>query len=166
MADLIVYYSLSGKSRQVAEWLAAGLDAQLDEIVEVHPRDFAFRGILRCGLDSILRRKPAIKPVKRREEIYNRIILACPVWGGRIAGPARTWLFDHGRRARALGLALQSGGGVAYGGVMREFESVIGQPPSPLLTVSESDFGNKVAEQKVADFARSIASVAAKAPAG
>ncbi len=165
MADLIVSYSLSGKSRQVAEWLAEGLHATIDEIRETNPRDFAFRGILRCGMDSLLRRQPAIRPMGQRVDVYDRAILACPVWGGRMAGPARTWLHQHGRNARSLGLALQSGGGLAYAGVLKEFEDIIGRRPSPLLTVGEPDFGNKVAEQKVADFVRSIATQAAKRPA-
>jgi hypothetical protein len=164
MSDLIVFYSLSGKSRQVAEWLAGGLKAEVDRIAEEQPRDFAFRGLIRSGIDSLLRRQPGIRPMRHREGIFDRVILACPVWGGRIAGPARTWLHKHGRAARALGLALQSGTGAAYGDVLKEFEDVVGRPPSPLLTVGEADFGNKIAEKKVADFVRSIAIEAARFP--
>lgn len=166
MSDLVVFYSFSGKSRQVAEWLAAGLSAEIDEIVEASPRDFAFRGILRSGLDSLLKRRPAIRPMRQKDGIYDRVILCCPVWGGRIAGPARTWLHDHGDTARALGLVLQSGGGVAYRGVLAEFEDIVGRPPNPLFTVGEPDFGNRIAERKVADFARSITTEAARFPAG
>ena len=164
MADLIVFYSLTGKSRQVAEWLAAGLNAEIDEIVEQRARDFGFPGIFRSGLDSLLRRQPPIRPMTHREKIFDRVILACPVWGGRIAAPARTWLHRYGRGARSVGLALQSGNGVAHAGVIGEFEDVIGRSPKPLLTVSEYDFGNKVAEQKVADFVRSITIEAARFP--
>jgi hypothetical protein len=49
--------------------------------------------------------------------------------------------------------------------VLSEFEDVIGHSPKPLLTVSEYDFGNKVAERKVADFVHSITIEAAKFPA-
>jgi len=166
LSDLVVFYSFSGKSRQVAEWLAAGVSAEIDEIVETDPRDFAFRGILRSGLDSFLRRRPAIRPMRQKASIYDRVILCCPVWGGRIAGPARTWLHDNGESARALGLVLQSGGGLAYRGVLTEFEDIVGRPPNPLFTVSETDFGNRVAERKVAEFARSITTEAARFPAG
>jgi hypothetical protein len=164
MADLVVFYSLTGKSRQVAEWLAAGLNAEIDEIVEQRPRDFGFHGIFRSGLDSLLRRQPPIQPMTHREGIYDRVILACPAWGGRIAGPARSWLRQYGRGARSVGLALQSGNGFAHAGALAEFKDVIGRSPKPLLTVSEFDFGKKVAEQKVADFVRSITIEAARFP--
>jgi hypothetical protein len=164
MAELVVFYSLTGKSRQVAEWLAAGLNAEIEEIVELHPRSFAFRGIFRSGLDSLFLRHPSIGPIAHREAIYDRLILACPVWGGRMAGPARTWLTRHGRTVRSLGLALQSGDGAAHPGVLSEFEAVTGRRPMPLLTVSEHDFGRRTAERKVADFVRSITSEAARYP--
>ena len=99
-----------------------------------------------------------------REAIYDRVILACPVWGGRIAGPARTWLHRYGQRVRSLGLALQSGDGAAYPAVLGEFQEMIGRSPKPLLTVSEHDFGNRSAERKVADFVHSITIEAARFP--
>jgi hypothetical protein len=166
LSDLVVFYSFSGKSRQVAEWLAASLSAEIDEIAEASPRDFTFRGILRSGLDSMLRRRPTIRPMREKVAVYDRVILCCPVWGGRLAAPARTWLHDHADAARALGLVLQSGTGQAYRGVLAEFEDIVGRPPNPLFTVSESDFGDRVAERKVADFARSITAEAARFPAG
>ena len=45
MSDLVVYYSLSGKSKLVADWLAETLQADTDAIVETEPRDFEARGI-------------------------------------------------------------------------------------------------------------------------
>ena len=39
-----------------------------------------------------------------------------------------------------------------------------GRSPLPLLTMSEEDFGRRVAEQKVAQFVRSITSEAARYP--
>ncbi len=164
MAELVVFYSLTGKSRQVAEWLAAGLNAEIEEIVEQSPRDFAFRGIFRSGLDSLLRRRPPIRPMAHREGIFDRVILSCPVWGGRMAAPARTWLVDYGHVAKALGLALLTGDGIAEPGVLSEFEAVVGRNPKPLLTMSEDDFNSRIAEQKVADFVHSITVEAARFP--
>ena len=164
MAELVVFYSLTGKSRQVAEWLADGLHAEIEEIVEQRPRSLAFRGIFRSGLDTLFRRRPPIKPMSHREGIFDRVFLVCPVWGGRIAGPARSWLHRYGRRTKTLGLALQSGNGAAHAGVLGEFEEVIGTRPQPLFTVSEEDFGRRVAENRVAAFIRSIATEAARYP--
>ena len=164
MAELVVHYSLTGKSRPVAEWLATGLGAEIEEIVEERPRAFAFRGIFRSGFDSLFRRRPAIRPMNHREDIFDRVILVCPVWGGRMAGPARTWLHCHARSTKTLGLALMSGDGLTPPDVVSEFRNVVGRSPKLLLVMSEYDFSNRVAERKVADFVRSITIEAAKFP--
>ncbi len=166
MAELVVFYSLTGKSRQVAAWLAAGLNAEIEEIVEQHPRDFAFSGIFRSGFDTLFRRRPPIRPMTHREGVFDRVILVCPVWGGHLAGPARTWLTRYGDAARFLGLALLYGDGIADPSALGEFEDMTGRLPRPLLTVSEYDFGDRSVERKVADFVRAITIEPAKFPEG
>jgi hypothetical protein len=162
MSDLVVYYSLSGKSKLVAEWLAQALGADTAEIVEMEPRDFEARGIFRCLFDSFLRRQPAIRPMTNSVAAYDRVILTCPVWAARIAGPARTWLHQQGRDAKVLGLALQSGAGQAYPKVLAEFQAAVGRRPEPLLTISEADHGNNTAEEKVKAFAANLGPTPAK----
>jgi len=90
------------------------------------------------------------------------VILTCPVWAARIAGPARTWLYQEGKDARVLGLALQSGAGRAYPKVLAEFEAAVGRRPDPFITVSEADHGNRLAEEKVRTFAAGLVPTAAK----
>ena len=105
MAELVVFYSLTGKSRQVAEWLAAGLKADIDEIVEQRPRGMGFRGIFRSGLDSLFRLRPSIRPMAHREGIFDRIILACPGLGR-----------PHGRAGAHLAVPPWPAGAVARPG--------------------------------------------------
>ncbi len=162
MADLVVYYSFTGKSRLDAEWLAAALKADTAEIIETQPRDMEAGGIFRCMFDSFLRRRPPIKPTAKQVTAYDRVILTCPVWAARIAGPARTWLNTEGKNVKSLGLVLQSGMGQAYPKVLAEFEAAVGRRPDPFLTVSEADHGNKVAEAKVTTFAGSLVPKPAK----
>jgi hypothetical protein len=162
MSDLVVFYSLSGRSRQLAGWLAAALGGETAEIVEAAPRDFEARGIFRSLFDSFLHRRPAIRPMAKAAAQYDRVVLVAPVWAARIAGPARTWLHKDGRNAKALGLVLQSGAGRAYPKVLSEFEAAVGRNPDPLLTVSEADFGNNVAEGKIRTFAAGLVPTAAK----
>ena len=162
MSDLVVFYSLTGKSKLVAEWLADTLGADLAEILEANPRDFEARGVFRCLIDSFLRRRPPILAMTGKAGAFDRVILVCPVWAARIAGPARTWLNQDGKNAKILGLVLQSGAGEAYPKVLAEFEAAVGHKPDPLLTVSEADHGNKIAEAKVRDFGRTLPPKAAK----
>jgi hypothetical protein len=163
MSDLVVFYSLTGKSREVAERLAADLKADLAEIVEERPRDAGGSGKLRCVIDSFLRRRPAIRPMARHAGAYDRVTLACPVWAGRIAGPARSWLWMEGRQAKKLGLALQYGGGGPHAAVFQEIEAIAGRQPEPVVEVLEAEFADKSALAKVDAFARRFSAAAAGA---
>jgi hypothetical protein len=138
MADLVVFYSLSGKSRQIATEIARVLGADLAPIIEMRPRPWP-GSTLRSLLDSLLRRMPAIRPTGVDVPRYARVILAAPVWAGRIAGPARTWLAGEGKGAKGLGLAVQFGGWRAEGAVA-EVTALAGHTPAVLLMTSENDF--------------------------
>jgi hypothetical protein len=118
--------------------------------------------MFRCLFDSFLRRRPAIAPMAKQASAYDRVILTCPVWAARIAGPARTWLYEHGGNAKYLGLALASGSGRAYPQALSEFETAIGRAPDAMLTISEADHGKATAEAKVVQFANGIRPQAAK----
>lgn len=155
MFNLVVFYSLTGKSRQVAEKLAAMLSADLAEIIEQKPRGLTGRAMIRCLMDSFLRRRPAIRPMSHHAVAYDRVIVVCPVWAAHIAGPARTWLRVEGRAARRLALSLQLGGG-PHGSVYKEIESLTGKVAEPAVEVMEEEFVAGTAMAKVEAFARSM----------
>jgi hypothetical protein len=155
MSDLVVFYSLTGKSRQVAEKLASALPADLAEIVEEKPRGFTGLAMIRCLTDSLLRRKPAIKPMAKHAGVYDRVTLVCPIWAARIAGPARSWLAVEGPDAPVLALSLQLGGG-PHGSVFDEIAALTGKSPEKVLEVVEGDFAENKAMDKVEAFAHSM----------
>lgn len=98
MTDYIVFYSLTGKSRETAERFARAIDAKLLEIVEVRPKKPGFRGFTSGVLDSLFERRPEIKSTPGLAT-SDRVILCGPIWAGRVAGPIRTWLNEHGKQA-------------------------------------------------------------------
>ncbi|WP_157622746.1 flavodoxin family protein [Solimonas soli] len=91
--NLVVYYSHSGCSRQVAERLAAGLDADLEEIVELHRRRGPL-GMARCVIDAWLGREPGIVSPMHSPHAYERVIVGGPVWANHIASPVRSYLSE------------------------------------------------------------------------
>jgi hypothetical protein len=98
MTDYIVFYSLTGKSRETAERFARAIEAKLLEIVEVRPKKPGFRGFTSGVLDSLFERRPEIKSTPGLAT-SDRVILCGPIWAGRVAGPIRTWLNEHGKQA-------------------------------------------------------------------
>lgn len=92
---LVVVYSWTGTSHRLAEAMAASRQWTLAEIREARPG----RTPLRCILDSLLRRRPAILYDGPDPSRFDAVVLVSPVWAGRLAGPMRSFVAE---RARSL----------------------------------------------------------------
>ncbi len=88
---LVVVYSYTGTSRRVAELLRSQQGWPLADITDVVPRTGRFAG-LRCVLDSLLRRRPAIEYQGPFLKDFDTIVLVSPIWARRLAGPMRSFV--------------------------------------------------------------------------
>jgi flavodoxin len=86
---VILYYSRSGKTRFVANVLTDQLSFETEEIKSQAVRD-GFLGILTCVLDQFLDRDAQIEQLKKDIRGCNPVIIASPIWIGRLSSPART----------------------------------------------------------------------------
>ena len=65
MRTLVVYYSLSGMTRELAKAIAKELGADIEEIVDPTPRSGVL-GYVRCGYESSFEREAAIPLARDR----------------------------------------------------------------------------------------------------
>lgn len=91
---LVVYYSYTGVSRRAAELLASHHGWPLGEIRDVHPRAGA-TGTVRCVLDSLFSRRPAILYVGPEPGDFRTVVIVSPIWSYRLAGPMRSFIAEH-----------------------------------------------------------------------
>ncbi len=81
MKTLILYYSFSGKTRELAKEKAASLSADSEEVFTV--RNVSKAWAFTAGIfKSIGRKKTPVKPLESQLDGYERIILMFPVWAG------------------------------------------------------------------------------------
>lgn len=106
---LIVYFSMGGHTRALAEELAAATDADIEEITEVHPRHGA-GGMWRALWDASWRRRTRIQPIRHDPADYDLLVLGGPIWARRLAAPVRTFAQQYGQRARAVAFFCTEGG--------------------------------------------------------
>ena len=85
---LVVVYSRTGTSRTVAGLLAAEGSGQLAVVRDADAR----RGVMRCMLDSWLRRRPKIVYEGPDPASFDVVVLVAPIWAMRLAGPMRTFV--------------------------------------------------------------------------
>lgn len=121
---LIIYYSYTGTSRKVAQALAESRGWPIGEVLDDSPRS----GWLRCVVDSLLRRLPAVRYRGPDPSAYDRVILVSPVWVAHLAAPMRSFVAGNARSIAhyAVVTTMGSGGSDA---VEAEIERLLGRPP-------------------------------------
>lgn len=90
---LVLYYSLTGNTKMVAEEFANRLGADIEEITCVNPYDTNFQAcIQRCIQEREEGVLPEIEPVKADLSKYDVVFIGYPVWFGTYAPPVTKWL--------------------------------------------------------------------------
>jgi len=106
---IIVYYSRTGKTRIVANGLMDQLSCETAEIKSIEDRS-GFFGVLTCVLDQLLERDAQIEPLKKDVTVYNPIIIATPIWLGKLSSPARTFIKQSGLNGKEVYIVLTYNG--------------------------------------------------------
>jgi len=106
MKAAVVYYSRYGHSAKVAEALAQALGAETRRIEETK-----LRGFLGMGRGSVTNARFEIKPMDLDLSGCDTIVLCTPIWAGKPACPARTFLHDARLDGKKVHLLISTGGG-------------------------------------------------------
>jgi flavodoxin len=91
--NLVVFFSVSGRTRLVAKAVAKELGADLEEIAPVN--QYPLRGAwlyMLGGMQAMLNRTPPIKRLIVDLNDYDTVFVGSPVWAGKMAPPMRTFL--------------------------------------------------------------------------
>ncbi len=109
MKTLILYYSLSGKTRALARRKAEQLGAELIEIQETRKRSML--SAFTSGAYHALRSRPVpIRPLDVDMDAFEKIILLAPIWAGYPA-PALLSVFPLLPKGKDVELVLTSSSG-------------------------------------------------------
>lgn len=106
---LVVYYTRTGTTQQLARWIAAAVDADLDRIVD-RARRSGVLGYLRCGWEAGLQRLVPIDPPVRDPTQYDLVIVGTPIWGASVSSPVRSYLEAHRNELRTVAFFCTEGG--------------------------------------------------------
>jgi flavodoxin len=158
MKALVVYYSLTGKTRTVATALAGELGADIEEI---HCKRYApgFSGFLRAGYDSWRGNLPAIEPLSHAASGYDVVAIGGPVWAWHPSTPVRTYLQQEGPRLPRIAFFLTHGGSASRRS-LAEMERLVGKKPVATLVVREAEVRSGSFAFRVSSFATTLSNSA------
>ena len=102
MKPLVVYYSLTGKTKLVAQVIAEALNATLLEIKETKPRKPGPLTYLTGGFAALMNRGSKINPVDVDLKQYERIFIGSPNWGSRPAPAINSFIYQTNFEGRSI----------------------------------------------------------------
>jgi hypothetical protein len=154
MKTLVVYYSLSGKMRTVAEALAQELAADSEEIRCARYRP-GFWVYLKGSYDSATGRLPRISNPERAPSRYDLVVVGGPIWAGHPAPPVRAYLRQQAGRLSTVAFVLTHRGSPP-GKALREMQALAGVAPIEILVVREHDVESGTFKSAASSFAASL----------
>jgi len=156
MKALVVYYSRSGHTRQVAELLAQKMSADLQELIDRNARK-GLVGWLKSGRDAIKEKETELAPLDHSPENYDLVVVGTPVWAGHPAPAVRTFLGKHdlGGKRVAFFCTMNARGGEETFAIMKGLLS--GEEPAGTLAVAMKKQLTEGIKKQVDDWASQLA---------
>lgn len=101
MKSLVVYYSMTGKTKLVAEAIAEALKATLVEILERRPIPIPFV-YLSGAFRALTNRGSKICPVDVDLKQYEKIFIGSPIWASRPTPAINSFIYQTNFEGRSV----------------------------------------------------------------
>jgi flavodoxin len=101
MKSLVVYYSLTGRTKLAAHAIAETLNAALVEIDERRPIPIPFI-YLSGGFAAFTNRGTKINPIDVDLEQYERIFIGSPIWASRPTPSINSFVYQTNFESRSV----------------------------------------------------------------
>jgi len=132
---LCVYYSRTGKTKNVCESIAAELGAETLELKDNVARG-GLAGWIRCGMDAVSRTTKPLRAYETSRPLseYKLVVIGTPVWAGRCSSVVRAFLKEQGTELENVAYVITRRGESKYREVYRQMNGYLRQ--SHLFAVS------------------------------
>jgi flavodoxin len=153
---LVVFYSRSDTTSEVAGRFAAELEGDYERLQEV---DFRRRagpfGFLRSILDVVRKRPSHLQPLTHALSNYDVVLIGTPVWAARTSTPVSTWISQHWHQMRTVAFFCTMG---ARGSedTFAQMKLLARRAPIATCAICARDLQGDAAVEKVARFVLGI----------
>ena len=154
----VVYFSLEGNTKYVAEKIASELNADLIPLIPV--KEYPTGKVSKYfwgGKSTTFREKPKLETYQFDHQKYDLIVLGTPIWAGTFAPPLRTFVRDNQMTGKNVALFASCSGGSTdkcFADLTKEIAgcSVI----STLRLVDPVKNARLETDEKIADFCKRL----------
>ena len=112
MKTLVIYYSLEGNTKLIAETIAKTANADILELktIKEYPTG-GFKKYLWGGKSVMFNQKPELVEINVDIAAYDRIFIGTPIWVGTYAPPFSTFIEKYNIENKKIALFACHGGG-------------------------------------------------------
>jgi len=145
MKTLVIYYSLEGDTKLIADAVAKSTGA---DVLEIRPKKEIPKNILKLffgGKQSMMKEKPELLPLDKNPADYDLLFIGTPVWAWNMSAPIRSFLSSAKLAGKKIGLFCCNGG--QKGKTFDEMERIL----SENAVVGEIEFKEPLKHDKEAD---------------
>ena len=114
MNTAIVYFSLEGNTKYVAEKIAKSLDADIIKLIPV--KEYPTGKVSKFfwgGKSATFKEIPKLEAYRFDSKNYDLVLLGTPIWAGTFAPPLRTFIRENKLAGKKVAFFSCSGGGSA-----------------------------------------------------
>ncbi len=152
---LVVYFSRTGITHQVASSIASRAACDIERLQESRQRSGAL-GFLRSAWESLRGKMPPLMPVTQDPGDYELVILGTPVWAGHVSSPMRSYLHAHAGRFNRIA-AFCTMGGTGGDKVLDEIAALAGKPLVARIALTDDEIRRERHEGKLRELAGAAA---------
>lgn len=157
MRPLVVYYSRTGHTRDVAQKISKYLKCDLEEIEDTKNRK-GLLGYLFAGRDGTFKRLTVIRKIKKGPLRYDLVIIGTPVWAWNVSAPVRTYLLQNKESFKKVAFfCTHESPGASR--VFAEMERLCGKKPLAVLDFTHGALGKGNFDEKLEEFIASLRSI-------
>jgi flavodoxin len=150
MKALVVFYSRTGATKQVAEALAESLNCDSEELIDTKKRGGPLR-FLSAGKDAKAKKLTKLKDIKRDPALYDLVILGTPIWAGTLSSAARTYVANNKSKFKRVAFFCTHGGGESQQ-LFAEMEALCERRPVSILALQEKEVKTGTYQGKIRQF--------------
>lgn len=134
---LVIYYTRSGDTREIAEKIASKLDCDIEEIIDKTKRRGIF-GYIKSGFHAFRGKLTRIETPEKDPAEYDIVIVGTPVWAGTMTPAIRTYLTGNGDRIQKTAFFCSLGGS-GDEKTYRDLTELTGLVPVAKMSISNKD---------------------------
>lgn len=149
---LVVFYSQTGSTREVAESISKSFNCDIEEIKEKEHRKGIFKNIIEIK-DAILGNEVDICDYERDPSEYDVVIIGTPVWASHITPAIRTYISKNKDKIKCTAFFNTHGTEkIKISKVFKDFDKIIVKKPKALMGISNAEIKNGDYEKKIEIF--------------